>query len=54
MKTTGHYYRSRKEYEQRTGKSSKYIQNNPCIHISGSVREWQRKRNAKTLLGLQM
>ena len=38
MKTTGHYYRSRKEYEQRTGKSSKYIQNNPCIHISGSVR----------------
>ena len=38
MKTTGHYYRSRKEYEQRTGKSSKYIQNNPSIHISGSVR----------------
>lgn len=37
MKTTGHYYRSRKEYEQRTGKSAKYIQN-PCIHISGSVR----------------
>lgn len=38
MKTTGHYYRSRKEYEQRTGNSAKYIQNNPCIHISGSVR----------------
>lgn len=36
MKTTGHYYRSRKEYEQRTGKSSKYIQNNPCINAYSS------------------
>ena len=38
MKTTGHYYHSRKEYEQRTGKSGKFIQNNPSFHISGNVR----------------
>lgn len=38
MKTTEHYYHSRKEYEQRTGKSGKYIQNNPSFHISGNVR----------------
>lgn len=43
MKTTGHYYRSRKEYEYKTGKSGKYIKNNPCIHVTGSIKGMRKQ-----------
>lgn len=38
MKTTGHYYRSLNEYERKVGMNGKYIKNNPCIHVTGSVK----------------
>ncbi len=43
MKTIGHYYRSRKEYEYKTGKSGKYIKNNPCIHVTGSIKGMRKQ-----------
>ena len=43
MKTIGHYYRSRKEYDYKTGKSGKYIKNNPCIHVTGSIKGMRKQ-----------
>lgn len=43
MKTTGHYYHSLKEYERRVGMSGKYIKNNPCIHVTGSVKGMRKQ-----------
>lgn len=37
MKTKGKYYKSLKEYENIHGRRAG-IKNNPCIHVSGSVR----------------
>lgn len=43
MKTTGHYYHSLNEYERRAGMSGKYIKNNPCIHVTGSVKGMRKQ-----------
>jgi hypothetical protein len=43
MRTTGHYYHSLKEYERRVGMSGKYIKNNPCIHVTGSVKGMRKQ-----------
>lgn len=43
MKTTGNYYRSLNEYERRAGMSGKYIKNNPCIHVTGSVKGMRKQ-----------
>ena len=43
MKTTGHYYRSLNEYERKVGMNGKYIKNNPCIHVTGSVKGMRKQ-----------
>lgn len=43
MRTTGHYYHSLKEYECMVGMSGKYIKNNPCIHVTGSVKGMRKQ-----------
>lgn len=43
MKTTGHYYRSINEYERKVGMNGKYIKNNPCIHVTGSVKGMRKQ-----------
>lgn len=51
MKTTGHYYHSRKEYEQRTGKSGKdlhgstmYVTLFPCNECAKAIIQSGIKR----------
>lgn len=43
MRTTGHYYRSLNEYVRMVGMSGKYIKNNPCIHVTGSVKGMRKQ-----------
>lgn len=43
MKTTGHYYRSLNEYVRMVGMSGKYIKNNPCIHVTGSIKGMRKQ-----------
>lgn len=43
MRTTGHYYHSLNEYERRAGMSGKYIKNNSCIHVTGSVKGMRKQ-----------
>lgn len=43
MRTTGHYYRSLNEYVRRAGMSGKYIKNNPCIHVTGSIKGMRKQ-----------
>ena len=43
MRTTGHYYHSLKEYERMVGMSGKYIKNNPCNHVTGSVKGMRKQ-----------
>lgn len=43
MRTTGHYYRSSKEYERMTGRSSSYVKNDPCIHVTGSIKGMRKQ-----------
>lgn len=43
MHKRGRYYHSLKEYERITGKSGKWLRNNPSIHVSGSVRGMRKQ-----------
>lgn len=43
MRTTGHYYSSLNEYERKAGMSGKCIKNNPCIHVTGSVKGMRKQ-----------
>mgnify|MGYP004528303395 FL=1 len=43
MRTTGHYYRSLNEYVRMVGMSGKYIKNNPCIHVTGSIKGMRKQ-----------
>lgn len=43
MRTTGHYYRFLNEYVRMVGMSGKYIKNNPCIHVTGSVKGMRKQ-----------
>lgn len=40
MQTKGKYYKSLKEYMNAGG--SRQVLNNPCIHVSGSIRGMRR------------